>query len=116
MNAPAPSPSIDTDKLEISLSSASELCRLGLGTMIDIRQGFELEMKGAIPDTVPVQAACLVPPGNVAALTDVLDRLIGDSKARSALLKGARDAAGQIPGWQDAAQKFAGVLLLRTQD
>ena len=71
---------------------------------------------GAIPDTVPAQAACLVPPGNVDALTDVLDRLIGDSKARSALLKGARDAAGQIPGWQDAARKFAGVLHQRTLD
>lgn len=41
-------------KLEISLSSALELCRLGLATMIDIRQSFELQMKGAIPDTVHI--------------------------------------------------------------
>ena len=40
--------------LEISLGSALELCRLGLATMIDIRQSFEIEMKGAIPDTVHV--------------------------------------------------------------
>lgn len=40
--------------LEISLPTALELCRLGLATMIDIRQSFELEMKGAIPDTVHV--------------------------------------------------------------
>lgn len=41
-------------QLEISLPSALELCRLGLATMIDIRQGFELQMKGAIPDTVHI--------------------------------------------------------------
>jgi rhodanese-related sulfurtransferase len=40
--------------LEISLSSSLELCQLGLATMIDIRQSFEIEMKGAIPDTVHI--------------------------------------------------------------
>ncbi len=40
--------------LEISLPSALELTRLGLGTLIDIRQSFEIEMKGAIPDTVHI--------------------------------------------------------------
>jgi rhodanese-related sulfurtransferase len=40
--------------LEISLPTAMELCRLGLATMIDIRQSFEIEMKGAIPDTVHI--------------------------------------------------------------
>ena len=40
--------------LEITLPTAMELCRLGLATMIDIRQSFELEMKGAIPDTVHI--------------------------------------------------------------
>ena len=39
-------------KLEITLPTALELCRLGLATMIDIRQSFEIEMKGAIPDTM----------------------------------------------------------------
>lgn len=47
-------PSADTEQLEISLSAATELCRLGLGTMIDIRQAFEIEMKGAIPGTVHI--------------------------------------------------------------
>lgn len=41
-------------QLEISLASALELVRLGLATMIDIRQGFEIEMKGAIPGTVHI--------------------------------------------------------------
>lgn len=40
--------------LEITLPSAMELCRLGLATMIDIRQSFEIEMKGAITDTVHI--------------------------------------------------------------
>ena len=39
---------------EISLPTALELCRLGLGTLIDIRQTFEIEMKGAIPNTVHI--------------------------------------------------------------
>ena len=40
--------------LEMSLPTALELCRLGLATMIDIRQTFEINMKGAIPDTVHI--------------------------------------------------------------
>ncbi len=40
--------------LEITLPSAMEMCRLGLATLIDIRQSFEIEMKGAIPDTVHI--------------------------------------------------------------
>jgi rhodanese-related sulfurtransferase len=40
--------------LEMSLPTALELCRLGLATMIDIRQSFEIEMKGAIPGTVHI--------------------------------------------------------------
>ena len=38
-------------ELEISLASALELCQLGLGTLVDIRQAFEIELKGAIPGT-----------------------------------------------------------------
>ncbi len=40
--------------LEISLPTALELCSLGLGTLIDIRQSFEIEMKGAIPEAVHI--------------------------------------------------------------
>jgi rhodanese-related sulfurtransferase len=54
MNAAVPTPAERAEKLEISLASASELCQLGLGTMIDIRQSFEIEMKGAMPDTVHI--------------------------------------------------------------
>jgi rhodanese-related sulfurtransferase len=54
MNTANPLSSSDTEKLEISLSAATELCNLGLGTMIDIRQSFEIELKGAIPGTVHI--------------------------------------------------------------
>jgi rhodanese-related sulfurtransferase len=47
-------PSAHSEKLEISLAGATELSQLGLGTLIDIRQAFEIEMKGAIPDTVHI--------------------------------------------------------------
>ncbi len=40
--------------IEITLPTALEMCRLGLATMIDIRQSFELDMKGRIPDTVHI--------------------------------------------------------------
>jgi len=58
MNSPAIPAETDLEAeratLEISLSSALELCRLGLGTMVDIRQLFEIELKGAIPGTVNI--------------------------------------------------------------
>jgi rhodanese-related sulfurtransferase len=40
--------------LEITLPSALELAQLRMGTLVDIRQGFEIEMKGAIPDAVHI--------------------------------------------------------------
>jgi rhodanese-related sulfurtransferase len=47
-------PDTEPDALEISLASATELCRLGMGTMVDIRQTFEIELKGSIPGTVHI--------------------------------------------------------------
>lgn len=38
----------------MSLPSALELCQLGLAALVDIRQSFEIEMKGAIPDTIHI--------------------------------------------------------------
>ncbi|MCF8211808.1 MAG: rhodanese-like domain-containing protein [Rhodoferax sp.] len=40
--------------LEMTLASSLELCRLGLASLIDIRQSFEIEMKGAIPGAVHI--------------------------------------------------------------
>ena len=47
-------PAAETEAIEITLSTATELCQLGLGTMVDIRQAFEIELKGAIPGTVHI--------------------------------------------------------------
>lgn len=44
----------DLALLEMTLPTALELSRLGLATLIDIRQTFEIEMKGAIPDTLHI--------------------------------------------------------------
>lgn len=55
MNPADDSPAAPADPaLEISLPTSLELCRLGLATMVDIRQAFEIELKGAIPDTVHI--------------------------------------------------------------
>ena len=54
MNTEATFSAEERAKLEMSLPTALELCRLGLATMIDIRQSFEIELKGAIPDTVHI--------------------------------------------------------------
>jgi len=54
MDDPHETPAPADEPLEISLGSALELSRLGLGTMIDIRQAFEIEMKGAVPGSVHI--------------------------------------------------------------
>jgi rhodanese-related sulfurtransferase len=54
MNAAESVSAEDRARLEVTLPTALELCHLGLATMIDIRQSFEIEMKGAIPDTVHI--------------------------------------------------------------
>jgi rhodanese-related sulfurtransferase len=45
---------IDSRDLEISLGAALELARLGMGTLVDIRQSFELSLKGQIPGAVHI--------------------------------------------------------------
>ena len=54
MNTDEPVTETACAKLEVTLPTAMELCELGLATMIDIRQSFELEMTGSIPDTVHI--------------------------------------------------------------
>lgn len=54
MNADTELTSQEQAALEITLPTALELCRLGLGTLVDIRQTFEIEMKGAITGAVHI--------------------------------------------------------------
>lgn len=62
---------------------------------------------GAIPETVPDDAALLVPPGDIPALTDALARLLDDTDLRRRLALAARRAGAALPDWSDAAARFA---------
>ena len=66
---------------------------------------------GAIPDTVPLGAGLLVPPGDVQSLTTALKTLIEDAECRARLSQGARQAAASQPTWEDSAKIFSSVLL-----
>jgi glycosyltransferase involved in cell wall biosynthesis len=67
-------------------------------------------MVGAIPDTVPAGAGLLVPPDDVAALTQALRCLMSDRVERRRLAFNARAAATKLPTWQDSARLFAGAI------
>jgi glycosyltransferase involved in cell wall biosynthesis len=65
---------------------------------------------GAIPEVVPPSAGRLVPPGDVAALTEALRALVGDRALRQRLADGAREAARALPSWKDSGVRFAQIL------
>jgi glycosyltransferase involved in cell wall biosynthesis len=65
---------------------------------------------GAIPDTVPATAGFLVPPGDEAALTEALGRLMSESELRERLASGARVVRRTLPDWPDSCTRFAAAL------
>jgi glycosyltransferase involved in cell wall biosynthesis len=68
---------------------------------------------GAIPDLVgrgEDAAGLLVPPGDVDALADALERVIGDACLRARLAENARRMRDRLPTWEDAARVFAEVV------
>jgi len=65
---------------------------------------------GALAQTLPAAAGLAVPPGDVPALRAALARLLTDAAARTACAAAARIAAARLPGWTQAAQRFAAVL------
>lgn len=65
---------------------------------------------GAIPHTVPADAAMLVPPGDVEALHDALHRLLTDSTLRSRLARAATAAGASLPDWPTAVTRWAVAL------
>lgn len=65
---------------------------------------------GAVPETVPQDAALFVAPDDVDALANALRDLIGDGALRERLSQGARRAAAALPTWQESGELFAKVL------
>ena len=65
---------------------------------------------GAIPDTVPTDAGLLTPPGDVAALTEALARVLNEPELRQKLAAGARAARHTLPDWPQACTRFAAAL------
>jgi glycosyltransferase involved in cell wall biosynthesis len=65
---------------------------------------------GEIPAIVGPDAGILTAPGDVAALTTALSRVIRDATYRNHLRGGAIKARGQLERWSDAAIKMESVL------
>lgn len=62
---------------------------------------------GAIPETVPVNAGLLVPPGDSHALAAALARLLEEPGLRERLREGAAGARAVLPDWEQAGRCFA---------
>ncbi len=62
---------------------------------------------GAIPHTVPANAALLVPPGDAAALGDALRKIFSDAPLRSRLAQNAALAGAALPDWPAAVRIWA---------
>jgi glycosyltransferase involved in cell wall biosynthesis len=71
---------------------------------------------GAIPELVGAgrdddyAAGLLAPPGDVAAMTEALTAVLGDSRVRERLAEGARHQRGRLSTWNDAVDKMAAAL------
>lgn len=65
---------------------------------------------GAIPDLVGDGAGLLAPPGDAAALTAALSRIIGDAELRVRLAAGARKVRDRLQNWELAAARMDAAL------
>jgi glycosyltransferase involved in cell wall biosynthesis len=65
---------------------------------------------GAVPDTVPPDAALLVSPGDVGALRAALGRVLDEAGLRARLADGARRSRAGLPTWPQACARFARAL------
>jgi glycosyltransferase involved in cell wall biosynthesis len=65
---------------------------------------------GPVPKLVGREAALLVPPGDVEALSTALDLLLNDAGLRDRMSAAARRRALALPRWEDTAASFLRVL------
>ena len=65
---------------------------------------------GAIPDLVGNDAGLLVPPGDTAALTEALIRIISNAGLRARLSAGARHTRKRLANWNQACAKMTAAL------
>jgi glycosyltransferase involved in cell wall biosynthesis len=65
---------------------------------------------GPVPELVGEEAALLVPPGDVAALSGALDLLLADAALRDRMSAAARRRAEGLPRWEDTTAGFLRVL------
>jgi len=65
---------------------------------------------GAIPETVPPEAALFVPPGDSAALARALRRVISGPALAAQLAAGSRAAGGRLPEWSKATEEWERAL------
>jgi glycosyltransferase involved in cell wall biosynthesis len=61
---------------------------------------------GAIPETVSLEAALLVPPGDSAALARALRRVIAEPALAARLAAGSRAAGARLPEWPKATEEW----------
>jgi glycosyltransferase involved in cell wall biosynthesis len=66
---------------------------------------------GPVPELVGEEAALLVPPGDVEALSGALDLLLQDPNLRERMSAAAHRRAGELPRWVDTAAGFLRVLI-----
>lgn len=91
---------------------ASELEGYGMALTEALAHGLPIvsTTAGAIPETVPADAALLVEPGDTDALAAALARVIDDARLRERLRAGALAARAHLPGWDTASRMFAAAL------
>jgi glycosyltransferase involved in cell wall biosynthesis len=65
---------------------------------------------GPVPELVGEEAALLVPPGDVEALSGALDLLLEDAVLRDRMAAAARRRAEELPRWKDTIVGFLRVL------
>jgi glycosyltransferase involved in cell wall biosynthesis len=65
---------------------------------------------GPVPEVVGEETALLVPPDDVEALSEALDRLLGDPALRRRMSEAAYCRVEGLPRWEDTTAGFLRVL------